>query len=109
MRVAREWQVPHSVLSRDWTSRDVQLAIAHLLERDDVGPCGHPHSKSTLPGSTDRYQVDASKVCAACAVIEKHRRDHDGQTPPGALLRVVDVTDGPAGDPEGSEFGPVFA
>ncbi|NUP03541.1 MAG: hypothetical protein HOW59_37025 [Nonomuraea sp.] len=97
--------MPHSTLIRDWTSRDLSLAMADLLARDDIGPCGHPHSVTTKPGAADRYKVDDSAVCGACAQIEKHRA-HDGDPKPGALLRVVDIS---GGDPdEETEFGPVF-
>lgn len=99
--------MPHSTLTRDWTSRDLSLAMADLLARDDIGPCGHPHSETTRPENAERYTVDDSLVCAACAVHAKHERDHEGQRPPGQILRVLDR---PARvpDAEGTEFGPVF-
>ena len=103
--MAREFQVPHSTLVRDWTSRDLQLAVAALLIRDDTGPCGQPHSISTLPGARDRYRVDTSTVCGACAAQEEHRAAHDA-LPPGSLIKVLDIS---AGDPdEETAFGPQF-
>src|SRR5205085_10983245 len=67
LRVAREWKVPHSTLIRDWTSRDLSLAMADLLARDDIGPCGHPHSESTKPERSEEHtselQSQSNLVC----------------------------------------------
>lgn len=107
--MAREWQVPHSTLTRDWSSKDLRLAIADLIARDDTGPCGHPHSISTQPGAIDRYQVQTDLVCGACARLEEHRKAHP-ELPPGTLERVVDVTAAKPGqtEPEPDAFGPTF-
>lgn len=105
--MAREWKVPHSTLIRDWTSRDLSLAMADLLARDDIGPCGHPHSVTTQPGAIDHYKVDDSLVCGACA----RRAEYDASTDhsdakPGVQLRVIDIS---AGDPdEETAFGPTY-
>ena len=105
MRVAREWQVPHSTIVRDWTSRDLSLAMAALLAKDDIGPCGHPHSLTTQPGAKDHFKV-ATEVCGACARLDEHRTMHESDRVPGTLVRVIDIT---AGDPdEQTAFGPEF-
>ena len=109
MRVAREYQVPHSTLTLSWSARDLQLAIAQLLARDDVGPCGQPHSLTTLPGAGDRFTVDTSLVCGACAVLEDHDRSHQRDPlKPGTQVRLIDVTAPTPGDDEPDAFGPQF-
>jgi len=104
--VAREWKVPHSTLIRDWTSRDLSLAMADLLARDDIGPCGHPHSESTKPESEDRYEVRDDVVCGACRAHKQYLDSHE-ESAPGVLIRVVDLRD-PEHDDEHTEFGPQF-
>lgn len=104
--MAREWKVPHSTLIREWTSRDLSLAMADLLARDDVGRCGHPHSESTKPENHDRYEVRADVVCGACRAHAQYVSSHD-DVPPGVLLRVVDMRDGVSGE-EDTAFGPQF-
>lgn len=106
MRVAKVWQVPHSTLTREWSSRDLSLAIASLLAADDVGPCGHPHSVTTRPENIDRYAVRDDKVCGACRAEQAHRASHD-DLGHGVLLQVVDLQD-PEHDDDFTEFGPVF-
>ncbi|HEY1175511.1 MAG TPA: hypothetical protein VGF17_05090 [Phytomonospora sp.] len=98
--------MPHSTLIRDWTSRDLSLAMADLLARDDIGPCGHPHSITTRPENEDRYAVKADVVCGGCKALAKHQASNDDHAP-GALVQVVDLKD-PAHDEEHTDFGPVF-
>ena len=107
LRLAREFQVPHSTLIRDWSAKDLALHVADLLVRDDIGECGQPHAVSTQPGASDRYQVVAATVCGACAVLAEHRKAHP-EPPPGQMLRVIDITAAEGADAEGTAFGPVF-
>ena len=108
--MAREWQVPHSTLVRDWTGKDLRLAMADLIARDDIGECGQPHSLSTQPGAIDRYRVETDRVCGACARLAEHRKAHP-DLPPGTLERLIDVTagtDSHRGAGEDTAFGPTF-
>lgn len=88
MRVAREWRVPYSALG-SWTAKDVALSVAYLAALDDIGPCGHPHSKSTQPGYADDWQVTADEVCETCAKLEDFRRVEEPE--PGAVVRLRSV------------------
>jgi hypothetical protein len=108
--VAREWQVPYSTLVRDWTAKDLELATAYLLDRDDVGPCGHPHSVSTRPENADRYVIDEERTCAACAALERHRaqQQRDNDTPEPGVLTVVLDKHGPHDPHDDTAFGPTF-
>ena len=99
--------MPHSTLMRDWTSRDLSLAMADLLAKDDIGPCGHPHAETTKPENTDRYDVHDDLVCAACRRLAEYQADQGNDAKPGVLLRVVDLRD-PAHDDEETAFGPQF-
>lgn len=99
--------MPHSALS-SWSSKDLQLHIADLIVRDDLGRCGHPHSVSTAPGAVDRYEVKADRVCGACARLDEYEKAHEGHGP-GVLLRVVDlVAEQEAAESGPDEFGPTF-
>ena len=90
MRIAREWKVPHSGLDR-WTSKDIKLARAYLEYLDDIGPCGHPHSKSTTPGYGDDWMVDGELVCEVCAKLDDFKSHERHQ--PGAVVRLRNVWD----------------
>lgn len=82
--------------------------MAHMIVREDVGPCGHPHSQTTRPENADRYSVKTDLSCAACRVHGEYLDSHNGDMPPGVIVRVVDLHD-PEHDDEHTDFGPVFA
>lgn len=83
--------MPPTVLRRDWTHRDRMLAMAFVAAEQDIGPCGHPHSK-TRGDLEGWFEVHDDDVCWACYARDEYLKDHaETGTPPGAIIRVIDT------------------